>query len=144
MIRKATLNDIEILNELLNSLFTQESEFRANKKLQTKALSEIINSKTIGDIFVLEKKKKIIAMVNVLYTFSTALGGRVALLEDMVVTKEYRQNGNGSKLLKSVLKKLKKDAIQRVTLLSDFDNDKAHKFYKKFAFKQSSMIVLRK
>ena len=144
MIRKATLKDLEALNKLLNQLFTQEKEFKVDKKLQIKALKKIINSKTIGDIFVVEKKKKIIAMVNVLYTFSTALGAKVALLEDMVVTKKYRQNSYGSYLLKSVLKKLQKAGIQRVTLLSDFDNIKAHHFYKKFDFKPSSMIVLRK
>lgn len=144
MIRKATLKDIDELNKLLKSLFSQESEFKVDKKLQTKGLKKIISSKSLGDIFVLEKKQKVVAMVNVLYSYSTALGDRVATLEDMVVTKKYRQNGYGSKLLKSVLKQLEKDGIKRVTLLSDFDNIKAHRFYKKLGFKQSSMIVLRK
>ncbi|MCW9026997.1 MAG: GNAT family N-acetyltransferase, partial [Thiovulaceae bacterium] len=82
--------------------------------------------------------------VNVLYTYSTALGDRVALLEDMVVLKKYRQKGMGTKLLKSVLKILDEDGIARVTLLSDFDNKKAHKFYKKQGFKKSTMVVLRR
>jgi AraC family transcriptional regulator of adaptative response/methylated-DNA-[protein]-cysteine methyltransferase len=144
MIRKATLDDIDDLVKLLKLLFDQESEFNADKKAQTKGLKRIISSKNLGDIFVVKKEKKVIAMVNVLYSFSTALGAKVATIEDMVVAKKYRKNGYGSKLLKSVLKKLKKGNIQRVTLLSDFNNIEAHKFYKKIGFKRSSMIVFRK
>ena len=144
MIRKATIQDIEVLNELLESLFSQEKEFKPNEKKQKKALIRIINSKKLGDIFVLQKKKKIVAMVNILYTYSTALGGNVALLEDMIVKEDERGKGYGSKLLKSVLKTLKKEKILRVTLLSDFDNEDAHKFYNRFGFEKSSMIVLRR
>ncbi|WP_455756288.1 GNAT family N-acetyltransferase [Sulfurimonas sp.] len=144
MVRKANIDDLKILSKLLKELFTQEIEFEVDKKLQKKALAKIINSKKIGDIFVLQKKKKVIAMVTILYTYSTALGARVCLLEDMVVDKSYRQKGYGSKLLNSVVKTLNKGDVKRVTLLSDYDNKKAHKFYKKFGFKKSSMVVIRK
>jgi len=144
MVRKATLDDLKSLNKLLKALFEQESEFKVDKKLQTKGLKKIIKSKKLGDIFVYEKNGKVIAMVNVLYSYSTALGKKVATLEDMVVLKKYRQKRYGTKLLRSVLKKLQKSNVARVTLLTDFDNDKAHEFYKKQGFKKSSMVVFRK
>ena len=144
MVRKATLDDLKSLNKLLKALFEQESEFKVDKKLQTKGLKKIIKSKKLGDIFVYEKNGKVIAMVNVLYSYSTALGKNVATLEDMVVLKKYRQKRYGTKLLRSVLKKLQKSNVARVTLLTDFDNDKAHEFYKKQGFKKSSMVVFRK
>jgi len=144
MVRKATLDDLKSLNKLLKALFEQESEFKVDKKLQTKGLKKIIKSKNLGDIFVYEKNGKVIAMVNVLYSYSTALGKKVATLEDMVVLKKYRQKRYGTKLLRSVLKKLQKSNVARVTLLTDFDNDKAHEFYKKQGFKKSSMVVFRK
>jgi N-acetylglutamate synthase-like GNAT family acetyltransferase len=144
MIRKALLEDIEELNTLLERLFCQESEFAPNAKKQKRALKKIITSKKLGDIFVLEIDKEIVAMVNILYTYSTALGAKVALLEDMVVKEGVRQKGYGSKLLKGVLKAMKKKRVLRVTLLSDFDNENAHKFYENFGFKKSGMIVMRK
>jgi N-acetylglutamate synthase-like GNAT family acetyltransferase len=144
MVRLATLDDIDVLNTLLEELFTQEVEFKVDVKKQTKALKKIIKSKSIGDIFVVEKKGKVVGMVNTLYTYSTVLGKKVALLEDMVVLKKYRQKGLGSKLLKKVLKNLDDKGVARVTLLSDFDNEKAHKFYKKQDFKKSSMVVFRR
>lgn len=143
-IRKAILADIEVLNSLLETLFCQEQEFSPDAKKQKRALKKIITSKKVGDIFVLEIDKELVAMVNILYTYSTALGAKVALLEDMVVKENKRQYGYGSKLLKGVIKALKKKRVLRVTLLSDFDNEKAHKFYENFGFKKSGMIVLRK
>lgn len=144
MVRVATLNDIDSLNKLLKELFTQEAEFKVDKKRQSKALKKIIKSKTLGDIFVYERKGKVVGMVNILYTYSTALGKRVAVLEDMVILKKYRQKSYGTKLLKSVLKRLEKEGVARVTLLSDFDNKKAHKFYKRQGFKKSDMRVMRR
>lgn len=144
MIRKALLEDTEELSILLDSLFSQENEFAPDAKKQKRALKKIITSKKLGDIFVLEIDKEIVAMVNILYTYSTALGAKVALLEDMVVKENKRQKGYGSKLLKGVLKAMKKKRVLRVTLLSDFDNEAAHKFYENFGFKKSGMIVMRK
>ncbi|WP_373073107.1 GNAT family N-acetyltransferase [Sulfurimonas sp.] len=144
MVRLATLDDIDVLNKLLKSLFTQEAEFKVDVKKQTKALKKIIKSKSIGDIFVVEKKGKVVGMVNILYTYSTALGKKVAILEDMVVLKKYRKNGMGTKLLKKVLKILNDSGVERVTLLTDFDNVDAHRFYKKEGFKKSSMVVYRR
>lgn len=144
MIRKALLEDIKELNSLLESLFSQEREFAPDAKKQKRALKKIITSKKVGDIFVLEIDKEIVAMVNILYTYSTALGAKVAILEDMVVKEGVRKQGYGSKLLKGVLKALKKKRVLRVTLLSDLDNEKAHKFYANFGFQKSDMIVMRK
>ena len=142
--RKAEIEDIAVLCELLWELFSQEVEFTPNKKIQEKALKKIIEDKSIGDIFVAVKENKVIAMVNVLYTISTALGEKVAILEDMVVSQNYKNQKIGSSLIEFTLDYLKKNSFKRVTLLTDSDNFNAHNFYKKHEFTKSSMIVFRK
>ena len=142
--RVATLEDIPVLCELLWELFSQEVEFTPKKKSQEKALKKIIEDENIGDIFVAVKAEKIVAMVNILYTISTALGEKVAILEDMVVFKEFRNQKIGSSLIEFTLDYLKKNSFKRVTLLTDSDNLNAHNFYKKHQFTKSSMIVFRK
>ena len=142
-IRKATQEDIEDITKLLYHLFNQELEFNFNKKLHKKALRKIINDKNIGEIFVIVKKGKIIGCVNILYTVSTALGGTVAFLEDMIVSPKHRRKSLGTKLLKYTINYLTKKGVQRITLLTDKDNYKAHKFYENFSFKFSDMIVYR-
>lgn len=142
--RKAEIEDIAVLCELLWELFSQEVEFTPNKETQEKALKKIIEDKSIGDIFVAVKENKVIAMVNVLYTISTALGEKVAILEDMVVSQNYKNQKIGSSLIEFTLDYLKKNSFKRVTLLTDSDNFNAHNFYKKHEFTKSSMIVFRK
>ena len=142
--RVAKTEDIPVLCELLWELFSQEVEFTPNKKNQEKALKKIIEDENIGDIFLALKENKVIAMVNVLYTISTALGEKVAILEDMVVFKEFKNQKIGSSLIEFTLDYLKKNSFKRVTLLTDSDNFNAHNFYKKHEFTESSMIVFRK
>ncbi len=143
-IRKANQEDIKDITKLLYHLFTQEVEFNFNKKVHTKALKRIIKNKNIGEIFVLIKNKKIVGSVNILYTMSTALGAKVAILEDMIIVPKQRGKSLGTKLLKYVLKSLDKKQIQRVTLLTDSDNHKAHRFYQNLDFQSSHMITYRK
>ena len=142
--RKAEIEDIAVLCELLWELFSQEVEFTPNKEIQEKALKKIIEDENIGDIFVAVKENKVIAMVNVLYTISTALGEKVAILEDMVVSQNYKNQKIGSSLIEFTLDYLKKNSFKRVTLLTDSDNFNAHNFYKKHQFTKSNMIVFRK
>lgn len=142
--RKAEIEDIAVLCELLWELFSQEVEFTPNKEIQEKALKKIIEDENIGDIFVAVNENKVIAMVNVLYTISTALGEKVAILEDMVVSQNYKNQKIGSSLIEFTLDYLKKNSFKRVTLLTDSDNFNAHNFYKKHEFTKSSMIVFRK
>jgi AraC family transcriptional regulator of adaptative response/methylated-DNA-[protein]-cysteine methyltransferase len=142
--RKAKIEDIPVLCELLWELFSQEVEFTPNKKIQEKALKKIIEDENIGDIFVAVKENKVVAMVNVLYTISTALGEKVAILEDMVVSQNYKNQKIGSSLIEFALDYLKKNSFKRVTLLTDSDNFNAHNFYKKHGFIKSSMVVFRK
>ncbi|MDD2292236.1 MAG: GNAT family N-acetyltransferase [Aliarcobacter sp.] len=142
--RVAKTEDIPVLCELLWELFSQEVEFTPNKKSQEKALKKIIEDENIGDIFVAVKENKVVAMVNALYTISTALGEKVAILEDMVVSQNYKNQKIGSSLIKFALDYLEKNSFKRVTLLTDSDNFNAHNFYKKHGFIKSSMVVFRK
>lgn len=142
--RVAKNQDIAQLCELLNQLFTQEVEFVPNVENQTIGLSKIIEDENLGDVFVAVEDEKIVAMVNILYIISTALGKRVAILEDMIVDEEYRGQSIGTSLMEFALGEISKNGCKRVTLLTDGDNLKAHKFYKKRGFTASSMIPFRK
>lgn len=142
--RIACAQDIKELCRLLNELFTQEAEFTPDEASQEKALREIISDESIGEIFVALLDGKIVAMVNILYTLSTALGAKVAILEDMIVDKRYRGQDIGSALMDFALKYIKAKGCKRITLLSDSDNFKAHKFYEKQGFVKSAMMPFRK
>lgn len=139
----ATQKDIPQLCELLNTLFSQEAEFAPNFEAQRKSLFEIITKSEFGDILVVRKESEIVGMVNLLYTISTALGGRVALLEDMVVSTSVRSQGMGSGLIGFAIQFAKEQGCKRITLLTDEDNIRAHTFYERLGFTKSPMIPFR-
>jgi GNAT superfamily N-acetyltransferase len=141
--RLATCEDIEQLCSILQVLFSSEVEFIPNRAKQENGLKMIIENQSIGEIFVACRGEKIIAMVNLLYSVSTALGERVAILEDMIVLEEFREEGVGSKLIEHAIQYANIKGCKRVTLLSDDTNLKAHRFYEKQGFKKSTMLPFR-
>ena len=142
-IEMATTSDIPTLCILLDYLFSQEVEFKPDHETQSRGLEMILNNNNIGNIFVAKKNEKIIGMVILLYTVSTALGERVALLEDMVVSPNERGLGIGSMLLDHAVKYATEKGCKRITLLTDKMNIRAQKFYKQHKFNPSSMIPFR-
>jgi GNAT superfamily N-acetyltransferase len=82
-------------------------------------------------------------MANLLYTVSTALGGKVGLLEDMVVRPEFRGQGVGLALLSAAIEYAQQVGCLRLTLLTDVDNLSAQQFYQRAGFAQSSMVPMR-
>ncbi len=143
-IEVAVSQDIPSLCDLLESLFTQEAEFKCDRDAQIRGLNFVIKNDHVGDILVVREGDHIIAMVNILYTVSTALGARVGIIEDMVVSSVDRGSGVGSKLLERALEFAKDKGCQRLTLLTDHDNEGAHRFYQKHGFSLSTMVAFRK
>jgi GNAT superfamily N-acetyltransferase len=139
----ANLQDIPELISLLTVLFSQDIEFEPNREKKQNGLLQIIIHPEIGEILVLKGDGKIIGMVSILYSVSTALGGKVAILEDMVIKPSFRNLGLGSELLKTAIEFAKNRNCLRVTLLTDFDNETAIHFYENFKFSKSSIIPIR-
>ncbi|KIM10267.1 MAG: hypothetical protein KU38_07770 [Sulfurovum sp. FS08-3] len=142
-VTQATLNDIFDLNQLLTMLFDFEEEFTPDSQKQSIALETIIQNQQIGTIFVAKIDNKSVGMVSLLYTVSTALGGKVALLEDMIVASPYQNQGVGKALLSHALAFAQNQKIKRVTLLTDKTNTKAQRLYQAFGFEESIMLPMR-
>lgn len=142
-IQTAVSADIPQLCLLLDTLFSQEAEFKPDSELQALGLGAIIEGDGIGDILVAKQSEQIIGMVNLLYTVSTALGSRVAILEDLVIAPQHRGLGVGSALLKHAIDFARQKGCKRITLLTDNDNESAHRFYEQHGFIESSMQAYR-
>ena len=139
----AAESDIPELCLLLSELFQQEAEFQADGELQARGLLHILKEPAIGHIFVAKQDGRVVGMLSLLYSVSTALGGRVAWLEDMVVTAESRASGIGSALLRHALDFARQNGCLRVTLLTDHDNLAAQRFYECQGFGMSGMRPMR-
>jgi GNAT superfamily N-acetyltransferase len=139
----ATKGDIPELCDLLDHLFSQEAEFQPDRALQAAGLDEIIGSPDRGRILTIRSESGIIGMVNLLFTVSTALGGKVALLEDMIVHPAHRRRGAGTALMSATLELARSLGCRRITLLTDGTNGSAIRFYESHGFTISDMIPMR-
>jgi GNAT superfamily N-acetyltransferase len=140
----AAAEDLPQLADLLAELFTLESDFQPERDKQLRGLQLILDNPALGRLFVLRVAGQIAGMANALITISTAEGGRVLLLEDVIVSRVHRGGGCGRRLVEHVLDWAHEQGMTRVTLLADRDNHAALDFYRRLGFETSHMTVLRK
>jgi len=141
--RIASIDDIESCVELLLQLFSNELEFTPDAEKQRRGLRVILENRSVGEIMLVEVDGVVCGMVSLLYTISTALGGKAALLEDMVIDRNHRKQGLGTMLLTAAIAHAKKTDCMRITLLTDNNNTIAQNFYLSNGFNHSAMIAMR-
>ena len=142
-IEQATLEDLPQLTDLLFDLFSQEADFTPNRAKQMRGLRLLLEQPNRGRIFVLRQNGNILGMINLLFTISTAEGGFVILLEDVIVHRECRGRGFGDKLLGHAIHYARKKEFCRITLLTDRLNDDGQRFFRAHGFMESKMIPMR-
>jgi ribosomal protein S18 acetylase RimI-like enzyme len=135
--------DLPQLVELLVLLFDQEAEFKPDEAKQGAALKMILSDPVRGRIYVARDGRKVVAMASLLFTVSTAEGGKAAWLEDLVVHPEYRRQGTGQKMLAYVVSQARVEGVLRITLLTDMQNERAQALYRRAGFVGSPMRPMR-
>jgi ribosomal protein S18 acetylase RimI-like enzyme len=139
----ATAKELPRLVELLGILFESEAEFSADAEKQRVALQAILADPGKGKIFVAREGRQAVAMASLLYTISTAEGGKAAIFEDLVVAPEHRKRGIGEALLKHVVAEARAEGVLRITLLTDMQNERAQAMYRRVGFVGSPMKPMR-
>jgi GNAT superfamily N-acetyltransferase len=139
----AVAKDLPQMVELLVQLFEQEAEFSPDAAKQETALKLIFADPKLGKLFVARDGAKVVAMASLLFTVSTAEGGRAALFEDLVVRPDYRKQGIGARLLEYVIEQARAEGVLRLTLLTDMQNEQAQALYRRLGFVGSPMKPMR-
>jgi GNAT superfamily N-acetyltransferase len=142
-VEPATIEDLNELTDLVMSLLSMEEDFVVDREKQRRGLKLILEQPNRGRIFVVRNEHKLIGMVNLLFTISTAEGGFVILMEDVILLPEHRGQGYGGMLLKYVIDFAAKKDFKRITLLTDKINAESQKFFTRHGFHHSHMIPMR-
>jgi len=140
----ATLADLPRLVELVCALLAREAESQPDPAKAERGLRMILQTPAVGTIYVARIGEEVIGMVSLLSTISTAEGGPVCWLEDMIVRREYRGAGVGSRLFRFALDDAAARGVTRVTLLTDGDNESAQRLYSRCGFRPSRMLAMRR
>ena len=144
VIRRAKIDDIDIMVELLTSLFTIETDFKIDLEKQQKGLCIILEQTEKSCIMVAECDKKVVGMCTGQLLVSTAEGGFKVIVEDVVVEKDKRGLGIGTKLLLEIQNWAIGCGATRMDILADQRNHSALKFYDHQNWKSTELIALQK
>lgn len=142
-VEAATIEDLPALTELVMDLFSRSDDFTPDREAQERGLRLILEQPSRGRIFVLRNEHRLIGMVNLLFTISTAMGGFVILMEDVIVHPDHRGQGYGTMLLEHVIDFARRKDFKRITLLTDKISAESQHFFRKNGFDYSNMIPMR-
>jgi len=87
---------------------------------------------------------KVLGMCTVQTLISTAEGGTVGLLEDLIIAASFRHQGIGTKLLAEAVNWAECRGLKRLQLLADKNNLSALNFYQKQGWESTQLVCLRK
>lgn len=145
IIRTAKPSDIPQLVELLKELFTIEADFDFNRDKQANGLNLLQKSeKDCILVAQLLNDDKVLGMCTIQTMISTAEGGAVGLLEDLIVSADFRHQGIGEKLLTEAVHWAECRDLRRLQLLADKNNLPAIHFYQKQGWQSTQLMGLRK
>jgi len=143
VIRIATTEDLISLSDLLRELFMIESDFTPNIRKQRQGLASLMNDQN-ATMLVAVIRNDIVGMCTLQPLISTAEGGTVGMVEDLIVGEKWRGQGVGGLLLDAIEKIAMEQNMSRLQLLTDKNNRQANEFYNKRDWSQTHMVVLRK
>jgi GNAT superfamily N-acetyltransferase len=130
---------------LLGELFSIETDFSIDKARQRRGLKLMLDGCLKHRcIKVAEVEGQVIGMCTAQTLISTAEGGIVALVEDVVIALQFRGQGIGRKLMESIEDWARSRGAARIQLLADRTNFSALDFYDKIGWRPTQLICLRR
>ncbi|UOA07840.1 GNAT family N-acetyltransferase [Methylobacter sp. S3L5C] len=144
-IRTAKPSDIPQLVALLKVLFSIEADFAFDQNKQGHGLTLLLKSeKDCILVAQLQSDNRILGMCTVQTLLSTAEGGAVGLLEDLIVAADFRRQGIAEKLIAGAVDWAEVKGLKRLQLLADKNNRSALDFYEKQGWQSTQLVCLRK
>lgn len=145
IIRNARHEEIETLVALLQQLFAIETDFKIDVQRHRRGLALMIDG--CGKhrcVQVAEVEGTVVGMGTAQLLISTAEGGLVALVEDIVVDAQWRGRSIGRMLVAALEQWASLHGATRLQLLADRSNFSALDFYDRIGWRPTRMICLRR
>lgn len=144
ILRPARPTDLEALVALLGDLFSLEADFTPAPERQRRGLALLLDGSPDRQGFVVEIRGRVAGMATAQVLVSTAEGGPVGLVEDVVVAPEHRGRGLGTRLLAEVEAWARARGLTRLQLLADRENSPALRFYERAGWAPTQLACWRR
>ena len=142
-VETATIEDLSDLTDLVVDLLDLQDDFTPDPTLQKRGIRHILEEPARGRIFVVRAQDRIVGMANLLFTVSTAMGGFVLIMEDVIIHPDHRGQGYGALLVEAVIEFAQEKDFKRITLLADRLSNDSQAFFQGHGFHYSSLIPMR-
>ncbi|OGG93399.1 MAG: GNAT family N-acetyltransferase [Candidatus Lambdaproteobacteria bacterium RIFOXYD12_FULL_49_8] len=143
LIRPAQNKDLPVLIDLLAQLFSIEADFAVNPEKQRQGLDLMLQEPN-ACVLVAEINGQVVGMGSLQILISTAEGGPVGLIEDLLVLPAWRKEGLGRAILDALEAKAAAQGCTRLQLLADKNNLPALAFYQSQGWLRTDLVGLRK
>jgi ribosomal protein S18 acetylase RimI-like enzyme len=143
-IRLGQSKDIPKMLVLLEELMTIEKDFEPNIIAQKKGLEKILIEDSATLLVAVNEFDKVIGMCTSQRLISTEIGGRIALVGNLIIDRHHRGEGVGQELLEAITDKRTSLGFKRMILLVDKDNQRARGFYEKENWTESNLLMVMK
>ena len=144
-IRDARPDDLDAMTALLRDLFSIEADFAVDARRQQRGLTLMLDGcRKHRCVKVAETGERVVGMATAQMLVSTAEGGMVALIEDMVVDNHFRGRGIGRLLMTDIEAWSRERGATRLQLLADRTNFQALDFYDRMGWHPTKLICLRR
>jgi len=134
-IRTATTKDSAELIRLADELIHLDD--RSNRELMLNNSIQDPNCK----IFVAEADQKIVGFIEMRIFTDFVEGSPIAIITNLIVEKNYRKLGIGSKLIERTIEDAEKQNAIEIHVWTEFDNQQAINFYTKHGFKKRALLL---
>lgn len=143
-VRPARAADLDAMAALIAIIFAVEADFAVDAAKQRRGLAMFLEQPAGRCLLVAEYQQQVIGMCSAQLLISTAEGGWKAIVEDVVVAKEYQGQGIGRTMLAALADWAVSQGGQRLDLLADRDNQRGLDFYNRTGWKKTNLIALQK
>lgn len=131
------------INEVLPLIRKYQEFYEVNKiddENNKKFFSQFDDSSDKGCLFGYRKNEIFVAFATVYFSYASSIISKVAIMNDLYTSEEYRNQGIATELIKHCEKYAKNNGAARLQWLTASDNKRAQSIYEALGAKQSSWI----
>lgn len=141
IIRKAKFSDLSCVSELINELVNSLNQLdNIDVNIAVKNYHKILRDRN-SHMFLAEIDNKIIGFVNFSLRQTLLHKGYSGLIDELVVTVDFRNKDIGSKLLDAAVKECKNLGCCEVEVSTESSNISAVQFYKRYNFNEKGVFL---
>ena len=134
IIRKASSDDYEAILLLIKELYDKDI---IKRQKTTRIIKERHKDKeTVQIVLTIDNSIAGYSSFKILVDIKTQ--GKIALLTELVIRKEHRGRGLGTKLIRRTMTLARKNKCKELQFSSSFRRRSAHEFYKKLGFNKTA------